>query len=314
MARLPGVRLLRVANDWFDAATVARVFEPLVADWQREYLSAPVGRARVTCRVRGAFAFCSTFVSLSPRALASPLRIAVDGAAWLWLAVFSLLACVLQVPMFDWPSNLIAQGCLVVWLAPSFLAAAVPFALVPVGLRLAQSAGPEWARRRALVRCALVVTTAHCLALGWLVPAANQAWRVGTHDQDHDRRPLVRGPRELTAIELVSHDPAAASATATRKAVRDERHNRASFALAPLALALLGWALGQVVRRAGAVKTLGWWLLIGTAFLGLRAASVPWGLSLPVAMWLPIVAALAAAAVLRAAWRPSPAELSASRP
>jgi hypothetical protein len=37
----PGTRLLRFARMWFDEHTVAHVFEPLVADWQREWEEAP---------------------------------------------------------------------------------------------------------------------------------------------------------------------------------------------------------------------------------------------------------------------------------
>jgi len=33
---MAGSRALTFASRWFDAATVARVFEPLVADWQRQ--------------------------------------------------------------------------------------------------------------------------------------------------------------------------------------------------------------------------------------------------------------------------------------
>lgn len=36
MTRLPGSRLLAFARLWFDESTIVRVFEPLVADWQRD--------------------------------------------------------------------------------------------------------------------------------------------------------------------------------------------------------------------------------------------------------------------------------------
>jgi hypothetical protein len=44
-------RALAFASRWFDEATVRRTFEPLIADWQREWQDAsPSRRARVSLR------------------------------------------------------------------------------------------------------------------------------------------------------------------------------------------------------------------------------------------------------------------------
>ena len=59
---MPGTRLLAFARRWFPPSTVSSVFEPLVADWQRELDEAagasPVRRAMIV--LRGLLAFAST--------------------------------------------------------------------------------------------------------------------------------------------------------------------------------------------------------------------------------------------------------------
>ena len=51
-------RALAFASRWFDAATVQRTFEPLIADWQREWQDARRSRrARVSMRGLAAFIF-----------------------------------------------------------------------------------------------------------------------------------------------------------------------------------------------------------------------------------------------------------------
>ena len=37
-------RALAFVSRWFDEGTVRRVFEPLIADWQRQWLDAPSSR------------------------------------------------------------------------------------------------------------------------------------------------------------------------------------------------------------------------------------------------------------------------------
>ncbi len=69
--KVPGVRALSFASRWFDPATVHRTFEPLIADWQREwYESAPSRRPWVSIRAWAAF-ICSAAIS-SPGIIATP--------------------------------------------------------------------------------------------------------------------------------------------------------------------------------------------------------------------------------------------------
>ena len=49
-------RALAFVSRWFDPATVARVFEPLIADWQREWIDAPKAE-RLIVHSRGMLSF-----------------------------------------------------------------------------------------------------------------------------------------------------------------------------------------------------------------------------------------------------------------
>src|SRR5688500_20121589 len=75
----PGSRLLAFASQWFDEGTVARVFEPLLADYQREW--AETSRwGRAWTRVRGTAAFVIAVVALTPRAmLVTPTHASMKG-------------------------------------------------------------------------------------------------------------------------------------------------------------------------------------------------------------------------------------------
>ena len=83
-------RALAFASRWFDEATVRRTFEPLIADWQREWLNAPPShRAWVT--IRGAAAFVSAVAMLSPRILSTR----TPGAIFHRVVTRIMLFCVL---------------------------------------------------------------------------------------------------------------------------------------------------------------------------------------------------------------------------
>src|SRR6185436_4922574 len=58
-------RALSFASRWFDPQTVHRVFDPLVADWQREWLDAPASR-RAMIHLKGLASFCIALIASSP--------------------------------------------------------------------------------------------------------------------------------------------------------------------------------------------------------------------------------------------------------
>ena len=86
----PGTRALAFASRWFDPAIVHRTFEPLIADWQREwYESAPSRRAWVSVRAWAAFS-CSAAIS-TPAIIATPTPRSISGRVVRRIALFCLV-------------------------------------------------------------------------------------------------------------------------------------------------------------------------------------------------------------------------------
>ncbi len=91
-------RALVFAQRWFDAATVQRIFEPLIADWQREWQDAsPSRRARVSLRGLAAF-ICAVIVS-SPQIAGTSAPSSVTNRVATRIARFTLPATAL----LTWP-------------------------------------------------------------------------------------------------------------------------------------------------------------------------------------------------------------------
>ena len=92
---MPGTRLLALVSRWFEPAIVAGVFEPLVADWQREWQAAPRA-ARVMVRARGTIAFILTALRLAPHLALAPLPAPLPG-----LLMVSVLAVCAAGPVVE---------------------------------------------------------------------------------------------------------------------------------------------------------------------------------------------------------------------
>src|SRR6187455_2033701 len=92
-------RALAFASRWFDERTVVRVFEPLIADWQREWQdSAQPQRAWVSTRGLLAFA-CAAMISL-PHVVATPTPHLLTRRVAGRIIVFCLIAAdLLSIPM-----------------------------------------------------------------------------------------------------------------------------------------------------------------------------------------------------------------------
>jgi hypothetical protein len=122
---------------------------------------------------------------------------------------------------------------------------------------------------------------------GWVVPAANQAWR--TNLTPAGMSAPTRGVRELTTMELIN-DPSRAHASETTNAggraamIRRELSNRAHLALLPAVLLWLRWGMLNRPRRRWYSPLPSWLLnpiLIGT-FLVLDVIGVNFARSLAI--------------------------------
>lgn len=273
--RLPGTRLLRLARVWFDEGTVANIFEPLVADWQREAATAPRGRRRV-CLVRGGAAFLMSFALVLPRVWLRPLPPRLVASIWSAAALFTMCGVlILFIPYLPFLSG--AGSHLLLYLLPSSLTVALPLALVPAAIVARRFGRAQGFELRALVaRLTLSAMFLLVLLLGWITPHANQAWREAVAP---DGAVALRGTRELTVPELLSAQPPAERGLWRPRDWEGMRRTalveRTSVAAMPLTMGVLGLALARIRGRGWAAVMLASWVAAGFLWIPMFYMSGP---------------------------------------
>ncbi|HEX6216311.1 MAG TPA: hypothetical protein VFZ38_15865 [Vicinamibacterales bacterium] len=249
----PGSRLLGFARRWFDAGTVSRVFEPLLADLQREWIDAPpFCRARIS--VRGSLAFARSVMACAPDVLLAAPPPGMTRRVLTRIIIFTSVAAILvSVPIVWSMRDLSAPDTwwlLVLCLLPSGAALAFPFAMPWVIDAIRRRTDPNHVERSAALRIGAIAVLFSALLLGWGVPMANQVFREIAAPEH--ARPPARGVRELTIAELIA-DPARTTSDApftrfgSRGAIRRELNNRATLAILPAVL--IWWRWGAHERR-----------------------------------------------------------------
>ncbi len=209
---MPGVRALSFASRWFDPATVHRTFEPLIADWQREwYQSAPPRRPWVSVRAWAAFA-CSAAIS-SPGIIATPTPRSISIRVARRIALFCLfVGGALCIPMVRAVSGRelgapLWAGVLLVAL-PAALAIAFPVAMVIAvdAIRRTTDVPPN-VERAAAVKLGLFAMLVMITVGSWLAPLAGQKWlEVSTPTGWNVPQPRVQQARECAITTLVGLD------------------------------------------------------------------------------------------------------------
>ncbi len=300
--QLPGTRLLACARLLVDPAAVASVLEPLVADWQREWLVAATARRRTLVRVRGLIAFlASSAYCVATMPVPRDMR---RTTCTMLLSFGALGVLILLVP----PSTQsVPWRLLPLWL-PSSAVLAAPFAVLPLAMKLSATGQSQSLAARHLVRIVLLVVALVFISHNWVTPYANRTFRNAMFAESgfvfHGGMPRL-GPRELTLQELMTIQAGMPGIGASSRQLHEERHNRASIPLIPIALAVLGWSLGRVARPSGLTRLVFWWAFAALTFglarsLGMtfeRAWDLPRELAvwLPLALWCTAIAALAIA-------------------
>jgi hypothetical protein len=252
------VRGLSFASRWFDPATVDRTFEPLVADWQREwYESASSRRPWVSVRAWAAF-MCSAAIS-SPGIIATPTPRSMSIRVARRIALFCLFAGGgLCIPMTRVVNGLelgapLWAGVMLVAL-PAALAIAFPFAMVIAVDAIRQVTGvPPHVERAAAVKLGLVAMLAMITVGGWLAPLAGQQWlEVSTPAGWNIPSPSVQ---QLSTLALLTH-PERNTAIVSRRQytrageIRRELLQRAMMSAMPAIFVWLRWStLSQRNRR-----------------------------------------------------------------
>jgi hypothetical protein len=291
--------LLRFVRQWFDERTVSGVFEPLLADHQREWLDAPAA-SRLGIAMRTAAVVLAAMVRLAPRALVlAPAPASMTRRIMARMIIFvSVVSGLMMLPFFTQlsavPPGRLAW--LLLWLLPSMVLLAFPFAMGFTVNGVRRHAIPTPAERMAVARAAIIAVAVIVVLGGWIVPATNQQFRLTVKADQW--RPPARGARELTTPELIrSPQLAQAEGPERREAVRRELHNRASVALLPIVLMWLRWrALNQPSQQWRSGPWLSSTVAIGLYFFlreNDRRIESLLGLAPGAAAWVPLAVFLA---------------------
>jgi len=208
---MPGSHLLAIASRWFDERTVASVFEPLVADWQRESQeTAGFGRIRVW--ICGAGALLVSMIASSPNVLLAPSPAGVTRRVitrlTIWTTVVTALNVIPFVSDLGRKVDITVAASLLVLLLPQAVALAFPFAITTVVDLIRTAPRPTREERIAAVRLAIVACALMLAVDGWVFPAANQQYRVTMTRvvmRDAFRRGPAPGRNELSVSQLTRH-------------------------------------------------------------------------------------------------------------
>lgn len=301
---MPGPRALAFASRWFDAGTVHRTFEPLIADWQREWDAAPAMR-RPWIRLHGLFAFMVAILVSSPRILATATPPPITRRVIWRVACFITIAAVLLAVPVWLDLQVPFQASLAFAMAallPSGMVLALPFAMLTAVdiIRRDHDLQPHVARAAAL-KLAGAAIVVMIIGHGFLVPTANQQYRRLTFRLVAPAATTGPAPglREMTTLELlVGSDRLLSSAHANRaSAIQTELNSRAVMSLMPAVFVWLRWISHDVRKRRRfwplpitamlIVCAIGFFASYFSGFVAENAMALPPGTGL----WLPIIVA-----------------------
>lgn len=300
----PGTRALAFASRWFDPRTVNGTFDPLVADWQREWRDAPVA-ARAGISARGWWAFVSAVILSTPRiALTSAPATVTNQVAVRMVKFIAVATVVLMIPPVSEISNAMRQGsswatyALMLFAVPSALTLAFPFGMAgAVDVLRRREPMPAHVERAAMLKLGALAIAFMFIFTGWVVPAASTAARRSINPAGM-QEPL-RAMRDLTTYELVV-DPDRATIFAPRDpfpfssqsvTLQRELNQRAAMVALPIVLLWLRWrALSQ--RRRPLPELIATTIAVATLFVtsyGAGWLERQWRLPAGSAAWFPIV-------------------------
>ena len=299
-------RALAFASRWFDEATVRRVFEPMIADWQRQWLDAPSSR-RWLIALYGFTAFaCAVIVSI-PRIALTPSPDGLTNELARRITTFTAVATgVLMIPVIIELTSLWMKdaswirGSLYLLAVPSAITIAFPFAMTGAVDVIQRRDMLPHVGRAALLKLGAVAFLFMLAYGGWVVPASGQAARRAMNP-DGMGAPLLRVEDLTTSQLLFDPDRATVFAQGTYSAsrsasIRHELNKRIVLIALPLVLLWMRWrAFGA--PRSRWIKPLPWMAatpiamaaFVGLFFLGFRLEK-EFQLAPGIGTWLPIAA------------------------
>ena len=308
---IPGRILHRLALRCCSERTRALVIESVIADLQHEWMHAHSARRGLVLG-RGYAAFWFAFALCGMRSL-MPLVMEPDdrravGRALTWaLMLVAGMTCALSIaPLLEVPAGSS------IGFKRSYLVAVIPQALplaIPAGLTLGIILG--FARRpvsrasaKVILMIAALCSIASLVTIGWIMPAANQSFRVALSRSAGDSGDPKRGHNELTLGEL-RREVAIAGTLREMLRVRQlsaEFHIRWAIPCATLLLAAFALSVLNRFRSAArltltmvtcAVFAL-WFVLLSAGHSSIGSGVPPFA-----GIWLPNLALVAGLLVLR---------------
>jgi hypothetical protein len=252
----PGTRALAFASRWFAPAIVHRTFEPLIADWQREWYESPPRRRRwVSVRASVAF-ICAAAIS-SPMMIATPIPRAIARQVLWRIAAFCLVVgAVVSIPLVR--SMGLRELDAPLWAAvllmamPAAVTMAFPFAMIVAVDAIRRSDVAPHVERAAALKLVAFAVCFLLVSAGVVVPFANQEWlEVATPPGWNVPQP---GWQQLSTFELLNHpersDVIVPGSYTRAGEIRRVLINRGVHAVMPAMLVWLRWtALSRVRRR-----------------------------------------------------------------
>ncbi len=322
-------RLLTCAARWFGPETASRVFEPLLADWDREWAES---RGALRVRIGGAFGFLTAVLHCTARELitAPPARAGIAGAGAFAFAVVLSTIIMAGLQAYFMPYRL-PLDVLLMFALPSAVSLGIAPAMLPGMLTLRRDASVRWPAGAQFIVGGILLSLA-CL---WLVePIVSSGYLVSTSQNEriyqlavkNDRagrlqypgtvyRQLQASTPEQRAERLEQSNRWTAARRATRPqppATAESFVRRYSFTILIVAFGLMGWALGGL-RRPTLASAVGWWAMTWLVLFVPTIVSrfSPFGWRPP--YWLPtLLFGLSAVGLLLSAARRSTDQINSS--
>lgn len=307
-------RIRELAARLCSPATTERVIDPVLTDIEFEYRTAIAAGQRWRSRwirIAGAFALAKVIALCAYDRTAHGWR-ADDRRTLARTVAISAMAFVVTVLLQISPFARRTDTHLLLYVIPQ----ALPFA-IPVGITWGILFGlggrvVDVRVKSAILALALACSAASLATTVWIMPAANQAYRVAVFER---LRPqgngvtLAPGPAEMPMGELRKTIDALTLSGQTRAARNSAftYYVRWSLPFTPLALALFAMALvtrrsarGWVLAGAATGTCLAYYVVLFTADAATRDTQIP----VVALVWLPnLVFALASTALMAASMR-----------
>ena len=293
---MPGRTLHRLATRICTRKTLEQIVEPAIADLQKDYSRVIAGQSflRVGILLRGYWSLLKVLVMCAlsiHRDIEGERNVLAQTLGWSLGCVVASAALLILPPLYHW-GDALSGWYVAMTLVPQAVPLAIPIGIV-FGFAIA-APGRSASRMPGLLSLATAASLLSFVALGWGMPAGNQAFReiafrtVIAPGYDGPVT-LQKGHNEMSFSELRREISALSAAGQPRAAQQFSFAFHLRFALAPAAVVLAGALLaaggtGRALRVLFAVAAcVTYWVLLHAG----EGAALRGHLPAPIGAWLP---------------------------